>query len=472
MATDLLTLSVTEASHLLTKKEISAVELAESYLAQIEAKNSDLKAYLEVFADVVDQAKVSDDKRSAGSHALWGIPLAVKDNILIEGRRASSASRILENYVAPYDATVITKLKTAGSVFLGRTNMDEFAMGGSTENSSFGPTKNPHDLSRVPGGSSGGSAAAVGGGLAPIALGSDTGGSIRQPASLCGAVGLKPTYGNVSRYGLMAMASSLDQIGPIARSVADARLLYETIAGRDPLDSTSVELVEPKATPEAFTIGVPYDTLTEGVDEEVLAIFNDTIAKLKGAGHLIREVSLPNLKYSLASYYVLMPAESSTNLGRFDGLRYGVAKSGANLLEDYLKTRGEGFGPEVRRRIILGTYVLSAGYYDAFYGKATAVRELVRQDYAQAFAKKNSGVDIILTPTAPTPAWLIGEKVNDPLQMYLEDIFTVPANLAGIPALSVPAGQTRAGLPVGVQLAGPHFAENNLFALGEIIEQL
>jgi aspartyl-tRNA(Asn)/glutamyl-tRNA(Gln) amidotransferase subunit A len=348
--------------------------------------------------------------------------------------------------------------------------MDEFAMGGSTENSAFGPTKNPFDHLRVPGGSSGGSAAAVGGGLALAALGSDTGGSIRQPASFCGVVGLKPTYGTISRYGLIAMASSLDQIGPITKTVADTEILYRALSGQDRYDSTSLNPRSP-AFSEPFTIGVPYSFLAEGIDKEVLDVFNKTVKNLQAAGHTVKEISLPNIKYSLAVYYVLMPAESSTNLGRFDGLRYGRLKEGANLLEEYTGSRGEGFGLEVRRRIILGTYVLSAGYYDAYYGKATTAREFIRNDYLNAFNKEKDGVDIIMTPTAPTPAFKLGEKLADPLQMYLEDIFTVPANLAGIPALSVPAGQTAEGLPIGVQLAGPHFGENQLFALGRSIEK-
>ncbi len=472
MANDLLkNLTIEQASKLLSQKEISAVELAEHYLSQIENKNPTLNAYLGIYSNVRDQAAAADAMIAAGTGSvLTGIPIALKDNILIKGEIASGASKILENYRAVYDATVVDKLKKAGVVFVGRTNMDEFAMGGSTENSAFGPTKNPHDETRVPGGSSGGSAAVVAADMATAALGSDTGGSIRQPASFCGAVGLKPTYGTVSRYGVMAMASSLDQIGPITKTVADTEILYRAIAGQDINDATSID-PQKVATPNRFTIGVPYDFLAEGVDAEVMTVFNDTLKKLEAAGHTVKPVSLPNLKYSLASYYVLMPAESSTNLGRFDGLRYGSLKEGKNLLEEYMNSRGAGFGAEVRRRIILGTYVLSAGYYDAYYGKATAVRELIRSDYLAAFAKDGGGVDIILTPTAPTPAFKIGEKVDDPLQMYLEDIFTVPINLAGVPAMSVSAGKTKLGLPIGVQLTGPHFGEDNLFALGKIIEQ-
>ena len=470
MSADFTKLTIASARALLDKGELSAVELAEHYLSAIEQKNPRLNALLEVYDDVLAQAAKADERPAIGTTgALLGVPLAIKDNILIKGRTVSAASRMLENYQAVYDATVITKLKDAGAVFLGRTNMDEFAMGGSTENSAYGPTKNPHDETRVPGGTSGGSAAAVGGGLALAALGSDTGGSIRQPASFCGVVGLKPTYGTVSRYGLIAMTSSFDQIGPLAKTVADAEIIYRAIAGRDARDATSTD-PRPAAPAEKFIIGVPDDFLAAGVDKEVMAIFNATLKKLATAGHSVRPVELPHLKYSLSSYYVVMFAESSTNLGRFDGLRYGTPAAGNSLLEEYENTRGAGFGLEVRRRIILGTYVLSAGYYDAYYGKATAVRELVRNDYLAAFDQKNGGVDMILTPTAPTPAWSLGAKTTDPLQMYLEDVFTVPASLAGIPALSVPAGQTAAGLPVGIQLAGPHFGEDNLFALGRIIE--
>ncbi|MEK7136071.1 MAG: Asp-tRNA(Asn)/Glu-tRNA(Gln) amidotransferase subunit GatA, partial [Patescibacteria group bacterium] len=467
--TEFKNLNIAKVKELFQSGQLTAVELTDYYLKNIQAKNADLNAYLGVFADAREKAAEADVKIKAGENGkLLGIPFAIKDNILIKGQKASAASKILANYVATYDATVIAKLKTAGAVFLGRTNMDEFAMGGSTENSAFGPTKNPYDTTRVSGGSSGGSAAAVAGDLALVALGSDTGGSIRQPASFCGLVGLKPTYGTVSRYGAIAMASSLDQIGPLAKTVADAEAIYRVIAGVDIKDATSVD---PQVTdvPEKFVIGVPYDFLAEGVDKEVMTNFNLVLEKLKQAGHTIKDVSLPNLKYSLSSYYVLMFAESSTNLGRFDGLRYGSLKEGKNLLEEYMNSRGQGFGPEVRRRIILGTYVLSAGYYDAYYGKATAVRELVRQDYLKAFAKENGGVDVIITPTAPTPAFKIGEKIDDPLQMYLEDIFTVPVNLAGIPALSVPAGMSTSGLPIGVQLSASHFNEDFLFGLGKII---
>ncbi|HEY4483955.1 MAG TPA: Asp-tRNA(Asn)/Glu-tRNA(Gln) amidotransferase subunit GatA [Candidatus Paceibacterota bacterium] len=455
-------------------KEGGTVEsVVQKYLEEIEQKNSDLNIYLEVFSDAIEQARVVDQKikeEGLENLPLAGVPLAIKDNILIEGRNVSAASKVLTGYKATYDATVISKLKSAGAIFLGRANMDEFAMGGSTENSAFGVTKNPYNADKVAGGSSGGSAAAVGGDMALASLGSDTGGSIRQPASFCGVVGLKPTYGAVSRFGLIAMASSLDQIGPITKNVADAETIFKVIAGADELDSTSAPYQFNEQKKEVLTIGVPYDFIAEGVDGEVLENFHQTITKLKEAGHIIKEVSLPNLKYSLAAYYVLMPAESSSNLGRFDGLRYGLAGTGDNLLEDYKTARAAGFGQEVRRRIILGTYVLSAGYYDAYYGKAVAVRELIRGDYMEAFDEKMGRVDVIMTPTAPTPAWTIGDKDGDPLKTYLEDIFTVPVNLAGIPALSVPTGFNKKGLPLGVQICANYWAENTLFNIGKVIE--
>ncbi|MEX0910380.1 MAG: Asp-tRNA(Asn)/Glu-tRNA(Gln) amidotransferase subunit GatA [Candidatus Paceibacterota bacterium] len=476
MAIDLHNLTI-KSLHQYLESGRKVVEVVQAYLDAITEKNSELNAYLEVFADVLEQAEKIDEqieKKGLTGLPLAGVPIAIKDNILIKGRTVSGASKMLANYTATYDATVIKKLQAAGVIFLGRTNMDEFAMGGSTENSAFGVTCNPCDKTKVAGGSSGGSAAAVGADLALVSLGSDTGGSIRQPASFCGVVGLKPTYGTVSRFGLMAMASSLDQIGPLAKTVADAEAVYKVIKGVDKNDATSVEGLEKESKKtEVMTIGIPYDFISVGVDREVLDIFNQTVAKLKEMGHIIKEVELPHVKYSLASYYVIMPAESSTNLGRYDGLRYGLPGAGENLLEDYTTSRAGGFGPEVRRRIILGTYVLSAGYYDAYYGRATVARELIKQDYIKAFDIENKdGVDIIMTPTAPTPAWAIGAKKGDPLQTYLEDIFTVPVNLAGLPAMSIPRGKNSTGLPVGVQLCALHFEEDKLFQLGTIIESL
>ncbi len=450
--------------------EFTARDLAQAYLDKIKERNGELNAYLEVFDDVLAQADAIDAKRKAGENLgeLAGIPMAIKDNILIKGRKCSSASKMLENYVASYDAFVIEKLKAEGVVFLGRTNMDEFAMGGSTENSAFGVTRNPHDPERVPGGSSGGSAAAVGGNLALAALGSDTGGSIREPSSFCGTVGLKPTYGAVSRRGAMAMASSLDQIGPIAKTVEDAELIFNTIRGKDEMDATSWS---PDNKPEPKTklkIGVPRDFVKAGLNPETAKNFEDTLAKLKANGHEVVDIELPSFKYALACYYVLMPAEASTNLARFDGLRYGAHKDGKDLLADYKESRGAGFGPEVRRRIVLGTYVLSAGYADEFYYKAVAVQKMIKAEYARVFKE----VDIIATPTAPGPAFKIGEKIGDPLAMYLEDIFTVPVNIGGVPAISVPSGKTEAGLPLGIQFTAAQKREDLLFTLAREIETM
>ena len=469
MPNDLSTLSIVEAAAKLAAKEISAVEVARACLSAIEKQNNNLNAYLEVFDDVEAQAEVADIRRAAGeSHTLLGIPLAMKDNILIEGRRASSASKILENYVATYDATVTRKLKSAGAVFIGRTNMDEFAMGGSTENSAFGPTKNPHDPARVAGGSSGGSAAALAANMALGSFGTDTGGSVREPASFCGLVGLKPTYGAVSRFGIMAMGSSLDQVGPFARTTADAELLFNIVRGRDPLDSTSIsEDTYPRAEGR-MRIGVPRALLSEGVDPDVLILFEESLACMKDAGYDIVDIEISSAPLALALYYIIMPAEASSNLARFDSIRYGLALSGDSLFDDYAKTRGEGFGPEVRRRIMLGTYVLSAGYYDAYYGKAIAARAQLTREVAKALEV----VDVIATPTAPCPATKIGEK-SDPLSMYLMDIFTVTANLTGNPAISLPAGTVmREGnaLPVGIQFTAAHGDERGLFFASQKFE--
>lgn len=427
-----------------------------------------MNAYLEVYDDVLTQADEADKKIKEGkADVLTGIPLAIKDNILIKGRIASAASKILENYKATYNATIIEKLKNAGAIFIGRTNMDEFAMGGSTENSAFGVTKNPHDLTRVSGGSSGGSAAAVAMDGSLAALGTDTGGSVRQPASFCGVVGLKPTYGAVSRSGLIAMGSSLDQAGPITKSVGDAEILFNIMKGLDPLDSTTLNPKTYSLKPTKV-IGIPAGLLDQGgISKEVIENFNQSVEKFKKLGYEVREVKLPNIKYALAVYYVLMPAEVSSNMARFDGVKYGAHVYGANLLEDYMKTRGTGFGKEVRRRIMLGTYVLSAGYYDAYYGQAQAVRNLIAEDFKKAFS---SGVDIILTPTSPTPAFKIGEKASNPLEMYLADIFTVTANIAGVPAMSVPSGFAELEgkkLPLGIQLTGAHGGEDTLFKAGK-----
>ncbi|MEK7115712.1 MAG: Asp-tRNA(Asn)/Glu-tRNA(Gln) amidotransferase subunit GatA [Patescibacteria group bacterium] len=463
-------LIIKKAKENLAAGDFTARELAEAYLKSIEEKNKDINAYLEVFDDVLVQADRADRKiKEGGAGALLGIPFAVKDNILIKGKIASAASKILSNYRATYDATVVKKLKESGAIFLGRTNMDEFAMGGSTENSAYGVTKNSHDTSRVAGGSSGGSAAAVAMDGALAALGSDTGGSVRQPASFCGVVGLKPTYGAISRFGLMSMGSSLDQIGPIAKTVEDAEIIFKAISGYDALDSTSFpEKMRESIRNPKKVIGVPYEFIEHGgIDKEVLQNFKTSIEKLKTNGYEIKDISLPHLKYSLAVYYIVMPAEVSTNLARYDGVRYGVEVKGENLLDTYNKTRGLGFGKEARRRIMLGTYVLSSGYYDAYYNKATSVRALLREDFKKAFA----GVDAIATPTAPTPAFKIGEKTNDPMAMYLADIFTVPVNLVGVPAISVPSGRTKNGnLPLGLQLIAPWWGESTLFKIGRMFE--
>ncbi len=470
---DLKTLTIKKAHDHLVKGDFTAVELAAAYQKEIELKNKDLNVYLEVFSDIQEQAQKADEIIKAGKATLLtGIPLSVKDNILIEGRKVSAASKMLENYRATYDATVISKLKEQGAVFLGRTNMDEFAMGSSTENSAFGVVKNPWDTSRVPGGSSGGAAAAVAGNLALASLGSDTGGSIRQPASFCGMVGLKPTYGAVSRYGLMAMASSLDQIGPITKTVEDTKILFDAIKGKDVMDSTSISIENEgiKESAKKFRIGVPQEFVKQGVDEDVLKNFNDSLEILKKQGCEIVDVQLPNLKYSLAVYYILQPAEVSSNLARFDGVKYGLHKDGKDLLDDYLLTRQEGFGKETRRRIMLGTYVLSTGYYDAYYNKANIVRSLIMKDFEEAF----KDVDAILTPTSPTPAFKAGEKAQDPLSMYLADIFTVTANIVTLPAISVPSGFVeREGkkLPVGIQFTAPYGREDILFNVGSIVEK-
>lgn len=463
---DLDKLTIASSQKFLASGELSARGLTEFYQEKIRRLNPGINAYLEVFDDALEQAEVCDRQLAGGKRSpLLGVPLAIKDNILIKGRIASACSRMLENYRAGYDATVIDRLRRAGAVFLGRTNMDEFAMGSSTENSAFGPTRNPFDPSRTAGGSSGGSAAAVGAGLCLAALGSDTAGSIRQPASFCGVVGLKPTYGAVSRFGLIALASSLDQIGPLAKTVADAEIIFRAIAGPDPNDSTS-QSASPPAPPEKFRLGVPRRFLTKGVDAAVSENFESSLTRLRDLGCEIKTVDLATLRYSLACYYVIMPAEASTNLARYDGVRYGFYQGGDDLFDDYLKTRGLGFGREPRRRLILGAFVLSAGYYDAYYRRAVAVRRLLSEDFRRAFRE----TDLVVLPTAPTTAFPLGEKSDDPLKMYLSDIFTAAANLAGLPAISIPSGRDRAGLPFGLQFIAPAFGEDRLFALAKKFE--
>jgi len=474
-------MTIVEAARALRAREITVRELWDACAEAAHTKNPELNAFLEIF-DADESAIASAQKRidEGDASLLCGIPLALKDNILIEGKIASAASKMLENYRATYDATVVKKLKDAGALFVGRTNMDEFAMGSSTEHSAFGPTKNPHDTSRVPGGSSGGSAAAVAAHLCIAALGSDTGGSVRQPAALTGIVGLKPTCGVVSRSGLIAMGSSLDQIGPLTKTIEDARILYEAIRGVDPLDSTTIPdglYGGVLASPKRLRVGVPRHLLKEDVDADVLATFDATLEKLAREGHTIVDVELPMSSHALAAYYVIMPAEVSTNLARLDGIRYGHASRGDTLLDDYILSRTEGFGEETRRRILLGTFVLSSGYIDAYYRKADASRAILRNEYEKAF----ESCDVVAFPTTLSPAFKFGEK-GDPLAMYLEDIFTVTANLTGMPAISVPMGfverpSTSLGagesvkLPVGIHFTAPHQAENLLFAVSSEVEK-
>lgn len=482
---DLKNLTIKIAHDDMKSGKYTATDLASAYLSEISKSNSDLNAYLGVYDDVIEQAKNADLMFKDGNDTpLTGIPFAIKDNILIKGKTASSASKILDNYCATYDATVIEKLRKSGAVFLGRANMDEFAMGGSTENSAYGVTKNPFDNTRVAGGSSGGSAATVASDMALVSLGSDTGGSIRQPASFCGLVGLKPTYGRVSRYGVMAMGSSLDQIGPFGKTVEDVETIYETIKGKDINDGTTIDentFSENENKAISFVndknkkpvIGIPRHFLTgDGIDSQVMKNFEESISKFKALGYEIKDISLPNIAYSLAVYYVIMPAEVSSNMSRFDGMRFGLHKEGKNGIEDYFESRGAGFGKEVRRRILLGTYVLSSGYYDAYYNRANAVRKIITDDFLKAF----KDVDIILTPTTPAPAFKIGEKTSDPVAMYLEDIFTVTANLTGMPAMSIPSGfanvvnsdsNTEIKLPLGIQMTAIHGAEKTLFTAGK-----
>lgn len=465
------TLTIKEARRAMDAGEFTSLQLTEAYLEEIKKKNSEINAYLEVWEESArEEARSADEKISRGeAKPLTGIPFAIKDNILISGRIVSCASKILENYRASYDATAIEKLKDQGVVFLGRTNMDEFALGGSTENSAYGPTKNPHDTSRVPGGTSGGSAAAVAARMALVALGSDTGGSVRQPAAFCGVVGIKPTYGKVSRFGLVAAASSLDQIGVVATCIDDAQTVLQIIEGNDPKDSTSLPNNQEKDTVLKRKIGVPR-TFLKDLDPRITECFEKSINAFKEKGYEIVDVELPALSYALPVYYIINPAEVSTNLSRFDGIRYGLSVEADTIGEVYAKTKGQGFGKEVRRRIIVGTFVLSSGYVDAYYRKARAVRELIRKDFTNTF----ESVDVIALPTTPTAAFKLGEKVSDPVSLYLEDIFTVPVNLVGVPAVSIPSGTITEGgkdLPVGIQLIASHGQENILYTVGKDIEK-
>ena len=468
-------LTVHELMDKLEKKELTSTQITESYLKRIEEKEKDVQAFVTITADeALKQAKEIDENPSERTGKLAGIPIGIKDNMCTKGIKTTCSSKMLENFVSPYDGTVVKKLKDEKMISLGKLNMDEFAMGGSTEYSYFHPTHNPWNLNKVPGGSSGGSAAAVAANLVPWALGSDTGGSIRQPSSLCGVVGLKPTYGLVSRYGLVAFASSLDQLGPITKDVEDSAILLNVIAGHDEKDTTSVNLEKKDYTKslvkdvKGLKIGLPKEFIGEGINEEVKQAILETAKKYEELGATVEECSLDIGKVALAVYYIIACAEASSNLGRFDGIRYGYrSEKFDNLREIYINSRTEGFGPEVKRRIILGTYVLSSGYYDAYYKKAQKVRTVIRNEYQKLFEK----YDLILTPTSPTVAFGIGEKSNNPLEMYLADICTVPVNIAGLPGMSLPVSLDKEGMPIGVQLIGKHFDEETIFRAAYTLEQ-
>jgi len=465
-------LTIKQSNQGLKKKDFSSVELTEAVLSRIKKRNQEINAYLTISEEsALSQAKRVDNKikNKEEISILEGIPLAVKDAILVDGIKCTSASKILENYIAPYDATVIKRLRKVGAIFIGKTNLDEFTMGASGENSAFGLTKNPYDLERVPGGSSSGSAAAVADDQAIYALGSDTGGSIRQPSSFCGIVGLKTTYGRVSRYGLIAHASSLDQIGPMTKTVEDARIVFDIIRGKDVKDSTSMDSQndESQIKIEGLKIGIPKEYFVKGIDPDVEKIVKKAINKYEKMGANIVEVSLPHTEYAVPCYYIIVSAEASANLARYDGIRYGLSEKGENLLEGYLKTKQKGFGDEVTRRIMMGTYVLSAGYYDAYYLKAQKVRTLIKQDFDDVFKK----VDVLMGPVSPTPAFKIGEKMDDPVSMYLTDIYTVSVNLAGIPAISIPAGEI-GNLPVGLQIMGKQFDDERILQVAKFYEEM
>ncbi|MDV3351092.1 Asp-tRNA(Asn)/Glu-tRNA(Gln) amidotransferase subunit GatA [Leptothoe sp. LEGE 181152] len=460
----------------LTQKERTAVEITQAYLDRLQALEPKLHSFLAVTADkALAQAQQVDSEIAAGEalRPLAGIPIALKDNLCTKGIRTTCASKILEGFIPPYESTVTQRLADAGAIFLGKTNMDEFAMGSSTENSAYQLTANPWDTTRVPGGSSGGSAAAVAADQAPISLGSDTGGSIRQPAAYCGVVGMKPTYGLVSRYGLVAFASSLDQIGPFSRTVEDAAILLGAIAGHDTKDSTSLNVKIPDYTQHLKTdlkgkrIGLIKETFGEGLDGDVAQAMEAAIEQMKDLGAKIVEISCPNFKYGLPTYYIIAPSEASSNLARYDGVRYGQRAETDNLLSMYKQTRAEGFGAEVKRRIMIGTYALSAGYYDAYYLQAQKVRTLIKQDFEAAF----KDVDVLLTPTVPSTAFKAGDKVNDPLSMYLSDLMTITVNLAGLPGISLPCGFDESGLPIGMQLIGNALREDTLFEVASAYEQ-
>ena len=471
-------LSLCELQKKFTAGEVTATEIVRAYFLRIGQVEPKVKAYVSQTKEAALAQASALDERLKGwrkTKPMTGMPLAIKDNLCTEGVRTTCSSRMLQQFIPPYDATVIAKLRDQDYILLGKANLDEFAMGSSTEHSAFGPSRNPWNLQHVPGGSSGGAAAAVGADECVAALGSDTGGSIRQPAAFCGVVGLKPTYGRVSRYGLVAFASSLDQVGPITKDVPDAALLLGAIAGHDPLDSTSADLPVPdymkalkKKDLKKLNVGVPVEYFADGLDPEVESSIRAAIDELKSLGGTIKEIHLPRTDAAVAVYYVIATAEASSNLARYDGVKFGLrAKETKDLLDLYMKTRQEGFGPEVKRRIMLGTYALSAGYYDAYYGKAQAVRTLICEDFRAAF----NDVDLIVTPVTPTPAFKLGEKSEDPLQMYLSDIYTISVNLAGLPAIAVPCGFSKAGLPIGVQLIGRPFEEETLLRAAHAYEQ-
>ncbi|MDF1479629.1 Asp-tRNA(Asn)/Glu-tRNA(Gln) amidotransferase subunit GatA [Leifsonia sp. H3M29-4] len=475
-------MSAAELAAKLASREVSSVEVTQAHLDRIAAVDGDVHAFLHINADAIDTAALIDAQRAAGEPLgeLAGVPIAIKDVLCTVGMPSTAGSRILEGWIPPYDATPVAKLKAAGLVPLGKTNMDEFAMGSSTEHSAFGPTKNPWDLERIPGGSGGGSAAAVAAFEAPLALGSDTGGSIRQPAAVTGSVGVKPTYGGVSRYGAIALASSLDQVGPVTRSVLDAALLHDVIGGHDPRDSTSLKDVWPSFAAAAregaaaeslkgLRVGVVKELDQPGFQQGVSDRFHEALELLTSAGAEIVEVSAPHFEYAVAAYYVILPAEASSNLAKFDSVRFGLRAAVSGTVEEVMAaTRELGFGAEVKRRVILGTYALSAGYYDAYYGSAQKVRTLIQRDFAAAFDQ----ADVLVSPAAPTTAFKLGEKVNDPLAMYLNDVTTIPANLAGVPGMGLPMGLAEDGLPVGFQIMAPAREDARLYRLGATLERL
>lgn len=477
---ELCRLTISEIRDLLNRKEVSVSNVVDSVYERIDAVEEKVKAFITVTKEkavkMAAEAQKKLDTADLGKRntmSVLGVPLAIKDNMCTRGIRTTCSSKILDNFMPPYESTVTSRLLGQGYVLIGKTNMDEFAMGSSTENSGFHTTRNPWDLERIPGGSSGGSAAAVAADECIAALGSDTGGSIRQPAALCGIVGLKPTYGRVSRYGLVAFASSLDQIGPITKNVRDSAILLNAISGHDPLDSTSAPVTLPDFTSvlgegiRGMRIGIPKEYFIKGMDKEIEGSVKEAMRKLESLGAIPVEVSLPHTGYAVATYYVLATSEASSNLARYDGVKYGLRAEGRDLMDMYMNTRAQGFGTEVKRRIMLGTYALSSGYYEAYYKKAQQVRTLIKRDFEEAFRE----VEVIVTPTSPTAAFRIGEKTADPLDMYLSDIFTISVNLAGVPGISVPCGFTSNNLPIGLQIIGRHFDEENILKVAYAYEQ-